>query len=85
MSPTCHWQLDTTHIGRRVLVYDVTDSTSTRCAAFADDADNAGLAVLAHAQTGGRGQHDNEQDDEEPIQRRHWKNLARVDGSGHRP
>jgi BirA family transcriptional regulator, biotin operon repressor / biotin---[acetyl-CoA-carboxylase] ligase len=51
------WHFDTSHIGRRVLVYDVTDSTNTRAAELAGDPANAGVVVLAHAQTAGRGQY----------------------------
>lgn len=51
------WQLDTHQLGRRVLIYDSINSTSTRCAEFAADQRNHGLAVLAHAQDAGRGQH----------------------------
>ncbi len=51
------WQLDTHQLGRRVVVYDATDSTSSRCAEFAGDPANHGLAVLAHTQTAGRGQY----------------------------
>lgn len=51
------WRLDTQELGRRVLVYDATDSTSTRCAEHAGDPQQHGLAVLAHAQSAGRGQH----------------------------
>jgi len=57
MGPFCEWHLETRQLGQRVLVYEVTDSTSTRCAALADDPGNHGLVVLAHAQTAGRGQH----------------------------
>jgi BirA family biotin operon repressor/biotin-[acetyl-CoA-carboxylase] ligase len=57
MNPITEWQLDTQHLGRRVLVHEVTDSTSTRCAALAGDERNHGLAVLALTQTAGRGQH----------------------------
>jgi BirA family biotin operon repressor/biotin-[acetyl-CoA-carboxylase] ligase len=57
MSPRDEWWLDTLHLGRRVLVYDRVDSTSTRAALLAEDSANAGVAVLADAQTAGRGQH----------------------------
>jgi BirA family biotin operon repressor/biotin-[acetyl-CoA-carboxylase] ligase len=57
MTPIHEWRLDTHQLGRRVLVYDVTDSTSSRCAEHAGDEANHGLAVLARAQTAGRGQH----------------------------
>jgi BirA family biotin operon repressor/biotin-[acetyl-CoA-carboxylase] ligase len=45
------------HIGRRVLSYDVTDSTNDRAAELAGDSANAGTIVVAHTQTAGRGQH----------------------------
>jgi BirA family transcriptional regulator, biotin operon repressor / biotin---[acetyl-CoA-carboxylase] ligase len=57
MSPVDEWHLDTHQLGRRVLVYDVTDSTSSRCVEHASDTANHGLVVLARAQTAGRGQH----------------------------
>jgi BirA family biotin operon repressor/biotin-[acetyl-CoA-carboxylase] ligase len=57
MNSPREWSLDTRHLGRRVLVYDSTDSTSTRCAEFASDERHHGLVVLAHTQTAGRGQH----------------------------
>lgn len=57
MKPGREWQLATHQLGRRVLVFDEVDSTSSRCAAFAENAAQAGLVVLAHAQTAGRGQH----------------------------
>ena len=51
------WNLNTLHIGRRVLVYDEVDSTNSVAAQLADDAANDGLVVLAARQTAGRGQH----------------------------
>lgn len=57
MTPSAEWQLNTQHLGRRVLVYNVIDSTNSRCAALAGDPENAGLVLLAHAQSAGRGQH----------------------------
>jgi BirA family transcriptional regulator, biotin operon repressor / biotin---[acetyl-CoA-carboxylase] ligase len=57
MSPREEWQLDTTHVGRRVLVFDSLDSTSNHAAALAADPGNAGVAVLADEQTAGRGQY----------------------------
>jgi BirA family biotin operon repressor/biotin-[acetyl-CoA-carboxylase] ligase len=57
MNPITEWQLDTRQLGRRVVVYDVTDSTSTRCLALASDEQHHGVAVLARAQSEGRGQH----------------------------
>jgi BirA family transcriptional regulator, biotin operon repressor / biotin---[acetyl-CoA-carboxylase] ligase len=50
-------ELHTSHIGRRVLVYDVVDSTNDLAAALAADPLNHGTAVLASCQTAGRGQH----------------------------
>jgi BirA family biotin operon repressor/biotin-[acetyl-CoA-carboxylase] ligase len=57
MTPRETWTLDTRRLGRRVLVFDRVDSTSTVAAGLAASADNDGLAVLADEQTGGRGQH----------------------------
>jgi BirA family transcriptional regulator, biotin operon repressor / biotin---[acetyl-CoA-carboxylase] ligase len=57
MSLSRTWHLDTHHIGRRVLIYDVTDSTNDRAAELAGDSANAGTVVVAHTQTAGRGQH----------------------------
>lgn len=51
------WRLEFIHIGRRVLVYDLLDSTSSRCLQFSGEEKHHGLVVLAHAQTAGRGQH----------------------------
>jgi BirA family biotin operon repressor/biotin-[acetyl-CoA-carboxylase] ligase len=51
------WNLDTGRIGRRVLVYDVVDSTNNLAAALAADPANDGVAILAGRQTAGRGQH----------------------------
>jgi BirA family transcriptional regulator, biotin operon repressor / biotin---[acetyl-CoA-carboxylase] ligase len=55
--PHEEWTLDTCHIGRRVLVYEQTDSTNNRAAELAGDAGNDGLVVLAREQTVGRGQY----------------------------
>jgi BirA family transcriptional regulator, biotin operon repressor / biotin---[acetyl-CoA-carboxylase] ligase len=57
MTPREQWQLDTRRLGRRVLVFDQLDSTSTRAAHLADDDANDGLVILAGAQTAGRGQY----------------------------
>jgi BirA family biotin operon repressor/biotin-[acetyl-CoA-carboxylase] ligase len=57
MSPREEWHLDTAHIGRRVLRFDTLDSTSSHAAALAADPGNAGLVVMAEAQTAGRGQY----------------------------
>jgi BirA family transcriptional regulator, biotin operon repressor / biotin---[acetyl-CoA-carboxylase] ligase len=57
MSVSRTWHLDTRHIGHRVLIYDVTDSTNDRAAELAGDSANAGTVVVAHTQTAGRGQH----------------------------
>jgi BirA family biotin operon repressor/biotin-[acetyl-CoA-carboxylase] ligase len=57
MNPTQEWQLETRRLGRRVLVYDRVDSTSTRAEALAGDPANDGVAVLAAEQTVGRGQY----------------------------
>jgi BirA family transcriptional regulator, biotin operon repressor / biotin---[acetyl-CoA-carboxylase] ligase len=57
MNPREEWQLDTRHLGRRVLVFDTLDSTNSYAAGLADDPANAGTVVLADEQTAGRGQH----------------------------
>jgi BirA family biotin operon repressor/biotin-[acetyl-CoA-carboxylase] ligase len=57
MNPRVIWQLETQRLGRRVLVYDVVDSTSTRAEALADDPGNDGVVVLAAEQSAGRGQY----------------------------
>jgi len=51
------WQLDTHRLGRRVLVYEATDSTSNRAAELASDRAQDGVVILARQQTAGRGQH----------------------------
>jgi BirA family biotin operon repressor/biotin-[acetyl-CoA-carboxylase] ligase len=51
------WELDTTAIGRKVLVYDRVSSTNTLAAELASRADAEPLAILAAEQTAGRGQH----------------------------
>src|SRR5580704_4589993 len=51
------WRLPTKHLARRVLVYDRLDSTNSHAASLADDPANDGVAVLARAQSAGRGQH----------------------------
>ena len=56
--PPCEeWHQGTRRLGRRVLVYDRVDSTSTRAAALADDPANDGVVILADEQTAGRGQY----------------------------
>jgi BirA family transcriptional regulator, biotin operon repressor / biotin---[acetyl-CoA-carboxylase] ligase len=57
MTPDAEWQLDTRHIGRRVLVYNRLDSTNSLAASFAHDESNNGFVILAREQTAGRGQH----------------------------
>jgi len=57
MIPRETWALDTRRLGRRVLVFDRLDSTSTVAASLTQEADSDGLAVLADEQTSGRGQH----------------------------
>jgi BirA family biotin operon repressor/biotin-[acetyl-CoA-carboxylase] ligase len=57
MTPSEEWHLETRRLGRRVLVYDQLDSTNRLAMAYADDPASDGLAVLARAQTAGRGQH----------------------------
>jgi BirA family biotin operon repressor/biotin-[acetyl-CoA-carboxylase] ligase len=51
------WRLPDAHIGRRTLVYHRVDSTNNVAANLALDHSQDGLAVLAHEQTDGRGQH----------------------------
>ena len=51
------WQLPTRQVGRRVLVFDQLDSTSTYAASLAGDPANDGVVVRAREQTAGRGQH----------------------------
>jgi BirA family biotin operon repressor/biotin-[acetyl-CoA-carboxylase] ligase len=55
--PSDEWHLPTRHVGRRVLVYEQTDSTNARALQLADELANDGLIVLAREQTAGRGQH----------------------------
>src|SRR5262245_140604 len=57
MTPREEWQLGTRWVGRRVLVFDQTDSTNSRAVEMATEPDQHGLAVLADVQTAGRGQH----------------------------
>jgi BirA family transcriptional regulator, biotin operon repressor / biotin---[acetyl-CoA-carboxylase] ligase len=57
MTPREEWHLDTQRLGRRVLVYDCCDSTSTRVEALASDTANDGVVVLAREQDAGRGQY----------------------------
>src|SRR5207245_2431978 len=47
----------TRRLGRRVLVFDQLDSTSTYAAGLAGDPANDGMVILAREQTAGRGQH----------------------------
>jgi BirA family biotin operon repressor/biotin-[acetyl-CoA-carboxylase] ligase len=55
--PSEEWQLNTCRIGRRVLVFDRVDSTSTIAAELGQDRSHDGVVVLAKEQTQGRGQH----------------------------
>jgi BirA family transcriptional regulator, biotin operon repressor / biotin---[acetyl-CoA-carboxylase] ligase len=57
MQPNDEWHLDTQYVGKRTLVFDQIDSTSTCAARLAQDPADSGIAVLAHGQTAGRGQH----------------------------
>ncbi len=57
MNPRETWTLDTHRLGRRVLVFDRLDSTSSVAAGLSDSPENDGVAVLADEQTSGRGQH----------------------------
>lgn len=56
-SPSDTWQLDTRHVGRRVLVFDSVASTNDVAAGLAADPDSAGTVVIADQQTAGRGQY----------------------------
>jgi BirA family biotin operon repressor/biotin-[acetyl-CoA-carboxylase] ligase len=56
MNGNHEWRVDTHHIGRRVLIYDRTDSTNDRAAELANDPANDGIVILANEQTAGRGQ-----------------------------
>ncbi len=55
--PSETWQLDTARIGRRVQVHDLLDSTNALALSLGGEPGNDGLALLARAQTAGRGQH----------------------------
>jgi BirA family biotin operon repressor/biotin-[acetyl-CoA-carboxylase] ligase len=57
MPPDSEWQLETRHIGRRVLVYESLDSTNSFASSLAQDENHDGLVVLARQQLAGRGQH----------------------------
>jgi BirA family biotin operon repressor/biotin-[acetyl-CoA-carboxylase] ligase len=57
MTPREEWHLATHRLGRRVLVYDRCDSTSTRAEALAAYPANDGVVVLSHEQASGRGQY----------------------------
>src|SRR5262245_1276165 len=50
------WQLDTAHIGRRVLIFDRLESTNATALELAASEPD-GLVVLADFQTAGRGQY----------------------------
>jgi len=51
------WTLDTSRIGRRVLVYGQLASTNTTATEFAALPDSDGLVIIANFQTTGRGQY----------------------------
>src|SRR5262249_51634389 len=55
--PREEWALATRYLGRRVLVFDTLDSTNNRASQLATDPTPDGVAILAHVQTAGRGQH----------------------------
>jgi BirA family biotin operon repressor/biotin-[acetyl-CoA-carboxylase] ligase len=55
--PSDTWSLNTSRIGRQVLVYDQLASTNTTAAELAVLENNDGLAVIARHQTSGRGQY----------------------------
>lgn len=56
LQPAQVWTAVGQHVGRRVLLFDQLDSTSTLAADLANDPANAGVVVLARQQTAGRGQ-----------------------------
>ncbi len=56
-TPDDVWRLDTARIGRRVQVHGLLDSTNALALSLGDDPAHDGLAILARAQTAGRGQH----------------------------
>jgi BirA family transcriptional regulator, biotin operon repressor / biotin---[acetyl-CoA-carboxylase] ligase len=51
------WSFDTTHLGRRISVYDRLDSTNTLALSLSHEPAEHGFVVLAREQTAGRGQH----------------------------
>jgi BirA family biotin operon repressor/biotin-[acetyl-CoA-carboxylase] ligase len=55
-TPRDTWQLDTAHIGRRVLVFDRLDSTNSAAAQLAETEPD-GVVVVAEFQEAGRGQY----------------------------
>jgi len=57
MNPADEWHLNTSRLGKRVLVFERLDSTNAFALGLAEDSANDGLAVLADEQTAGRGQH----------------------------
>jgi BirA family biotin operon repressor/biotin-[acetyl-CoA-carboxylase] ligase len=57
VTPREEWNLDTAHIGRRVLVFDRVDSTNSVAASLATHPENGGTVILANEQTAGRGQY----------------------------
>jgi BirA family biotin operon repressor/biotin-[acetyl-CoA-carboxylase] ligase len=57
MIPREEWRLPTRRLGRRVLLFDCLDSTSTYAAAMAGEAANDGLVIIADEQSAGRGRH----------------------------
>lgn len=57
MSPSETWSLNTTHIGRRVNVFETLASTNTTASELAVLPENDGVVVIADYQTTGRGQY----------------------------
>jgi BirA family biotin operon repressor/biotin-[acetyl-CoA-carboxylase] ligase len=55
--PREEWHREAHRLGRRVLVFDHLPSTNDHASHLAHDSANDGLAILADAQTSGRGQH----------------------------
>jgi BirA family biotin operon repressor/biotin-[acetyl-CoA-carboxylase] ligase len=56
IAPSDEWHFDTSHIGRRVFVYDEVESTNSLAASFASP-EHDGLVIVARHQSAGRGQH----------------------------
>src|SRR5712691_2501397 len=57
MTPRKEWTLDTSRIGRRVLVFDQIDSTNNYAASLAEEPANGGVVIVANEQLAGRWQY----------------------------